>query len=432
MVPTQPRRGTTCHKRPHQTTPCVPVPIGADTIGLMRIVVVGAGVMGTWAALWLRRAGHSVTLIDRHGPGNRLCSSGDESRITRSSHGADRHYPTWQRRALEQWRELERSAGEKLFEPAGGVVWLASEAQTFEAESYESLAALGIPVERWTTDELAARVPALNPDGIPWALFEPEAGALFARPAVMAAQDRLRAEGGEIVVARVAPSAATEGGLNRITLDDGAPLDADAFVFACGPWLPDLFPDLLGELIVPHRQDVMHFAVPPGDDRYAPGKLPVWIDFDGSFYGFPSFDGIGAKACPDWLGPIERPDDSAREVADETIEASRSLLRRRFPGLADQPVVRRWTCFYEVTPDANFVIDRHPTLADTWIAGGGTGHAFKHGPVIGEYLAALVTGNARAASELAPPDDRFALRPRGASVSFRTSGRAPSPIPQEP
>jgi sarcosine oxidase len=425
MVPAEPRRGTTSHKQPHQTAPPEPVPIGVDTIGLMRIVVVGAGVMGTWTALWVRRAGHSVTLIDRHGPGNRLGSSGDESRITRSSHGADRHYATWQRRALEQWRDLERGAGAKLFEPAG-VVWLASEAQAFEAESYDALEALGIPVERWSTDELAGRVPALNPEGCPWALFEPEAGALFARPAVMAAHDRLRAEGGEIVVGRVAQPTATDGGLGRITLDDGATLDADAFVFACGPWLADLFPDLLGELIVPHRQDVMHFAVPPGDDRYAPAKLPVWIDFEGSFYGFPSFDGVGAKACPDWLGPMERPDDSAREVADETIEASRSLLRRRFPGLADQPVVRRWTCFYEVTPDANFVIDRHPTLADTWIAGGGTGHAFKHGPVIGQYLAALVTGDTAAAAQLAPPDDRFALRPRGASASFRTSGRRPA------
>jgi sarcosine oxidase len=427
MVPTEPRRGTTCHKQPHQTTPALPVLIGADTIGLMQIVVVGAGVMGTWTALWLRRAGHGVTLIDRHRPGNRLSSSSDESRITRSSHGADRHYPTWQRRALDQWRDLERSAGEKLFEPAG-VVWLANEAQTFEAESYESLAALGIPVERWSTDELATRVPVLDPEGIPWALFEPEAGALLARPAVMAAQDRFRADGGEIVVARVAPPAATDGSLDRISLDDGATLDADAFVFACGAWLPDLFPDLLGELIVPHRQDVIHFAIPPGDDRWTPGKLPVWIDFDGSFYGFPSFDGVGAKACPDWLGPVERPDDSAREVADETIEASRSLLRRRFPGLADQPVVRRWTCFYEVTPDANFVIDRHPTLADTWIAGGGTGHGFKHGPVIGQYLAALVTGDRAAASELAPPDDRFEIRARAASPSFRTSGRRPAEL----
>ncbi len=126
--------------------------------------------------------------------------------------------------------------------------------------------------------------------------------------------------------------------------------------------------------------------------------MPVWIDFEGSFYGFPSFDGLSIKACPDWLGPVERCDDSARECADETIEASRAVLRRRFPAIAEQPVVRTWTCFYEVTPDAHFVIDRHPGLGDVWIAGGGTGHAFKHGPVIGEYLAALVTGDATAAS----------------------------------
>jgi sarcosine oxidase len=396
----------------------------------MRIVVVGAGVMGTWTALWLRRAGHAVTLVDRHGPGNQLGSSGDESRITRSSHGADRHYPVWQRRALGQWRDLERRAGTRLFERTG-VVWLANEAQTFEAESYESLSALEIPVERWTTAELAARVPVLSPDGVPWALFEPDAGALFARPAVVAALDRFGAEGGEIVVGRVAPPAEAHGELRRVTLEDGVTLDADAFVFACGAWLPELFPEALRELIVPHRQDVVHFAVPPGDDRYAPARLPVWIDFEGSFYGFPSFDGVGAKACPDWLGPIERPDDSVREVADSTIDASRTLLRTRFPGLADQPVVRRWTCFYEVTPDANFVIDRHPMLADTWIAGGGTGHAFKHGPVIGEYLAALVTGDSEAAAALAPPDDRFTIRPREASPSFRTSGRAPASIAVE-
>ena len=430
MVPTEPRRGTTSHHQHHQTSPFETVPIGVDTIGLMRIVVVGAGVMGTWTALWLRRGGHAVTLVDRHGPGNQLCSSGDESRITRSSHGPDRHYPVWQRRALGQWRDLERNSGRKLFEEAG-VVWLANEAQTFEGDSHEALDALGIPVERWSPDDLAVRVPALDPEGVPWALFEPEAGALFARPAVVAALDRFRAEGGKVLTGRVAPPRETADSLGRVALEDGAVLEADAFVFACGAWLPDLFPDALGDLIVPHRQDVMHFAVPAGDDRYFPGKLPVWIDFEGSFYGFPSFDGVGAKACPDWLGPNERPDDSAREVADATIEASRTLLRTRFPGLADQPVVRRWTCFYEVTPDANFVIDRHPRLADTWIAGGGTGHAFKHGPVIGEYLSALVTGDRTAAAALAPPDDRFGIRAREASPSFRTSGRVPASIALE-
>lgn len=396
----------------------------------MRIVVVGAGVMGAWTALWLRRAGHEVTLMDRHGPGNRLGSSGDESRITRSSHGPDRHYPVWQRRALAQWRTLEQTAGEPLFVETG-VVWLASDQQAFQSESLVSLDELGIPAERWSGDDLAARVPVMNPVGVPWALYEPEAGALRAQPAVVATIARFEAEGGEVVVGRVEPPAGPAhgrraDGLGRIGLEDGTSWEADAFVFTCGPWLPDLFPARLGDLIVPHRQDVMHFAVPAGDTRYAAESLPVWIDFEGSFYGFPSFDGVSIKACPDWLGPIERPDDSAREVAASTVEASRAVLRKRFPALAEQPVVKTWTCFYEVTPDANFVIDRHPELEDTWIAGGGTGHAFKHGPVIGEYLAALVTGDREAAAALAPPDDRFAIRAREAKPSFRTSGRAPA------
>src|SRR5262245_19320202 len=163
----------------------------------MRTVVVGAGVMGAWTARWLQRRGHAVTLIDRYGPGNKLGSSGDVSRITRSSHGPDRHYPVWQRRALAQWQDLERTATESLFVQSG-VVWLANEAQTFEGESFDSLTALGIPVERWSQDDLARRVPVINPDGVPWVLYEPEAGALLARPAVLATIAAFEAEGGTV------------------------------------------------------------------------------------------------------------------------------------------------------------------------------------------------------------------------------------------
>ena len=381
--------------------------------------------MGAWTALWLRRRGHEVTLVDRFGPGNRLGSSGDESRISRSSHGADAHYPRWQRRSLDQWRDLERAAGMQLFEQSG-VVWLASEGETFEAESLRVLGDLGIPVERWSHDDFARRVPQMNADGVPWALYEPEGGALAARIAVEATVNRLAVEGGEVIVGRVkGPIAEDEASLRQVSLEDGRTLEADAFVLACGPWLPDLLPRTLGDLITPHRQDVMHFAMPRDGRDYGPGALPVWIDFAGSFYGFPSLNGQSLKACPDWLGPIERCDESERACADASIDAARQVLRRRFPALADQPVVRTWTCFYEVTPDANFVLDRHPGLGDTWVAGGGTGHGFKHGPAIGEYLSALVSGDSTAAAELAPPDDRFAIRPRTASPSFRTSGRNP-------
>ncbi|HEX3264695.1 MAG TPA: FAD-dependent oxidoreductase [Candidatus Limnocylindrales bacterium] len=399
----------------------------------MRVVVIGAGVMGAWTALWLRRGGHDVTLIDRHGPGNRLGSSGDESRITRSSHGADRHYPVWQRRALEQWRALGRASNQELFIEAG-VVWLANDAQTFEGESLEALRTLGIPVERWSPDDLVRRVPVLNPAGVPWVLFEPEAGALLARRGVTATIDAFESMGGEVITGRVlaveGPDGPWPGGeLGRVEVAGGPTIEGDAFVFAAGPWLPDLFPATIGGLIEPHRQDVMYFQAPPGDSRYLAPSMPAWIDFEGSFYGFPSFDGISIKACPDWLGPNERCDESARECADATVVASREVLRRRLPGIADQPVVRTWTCFYEVTPDAHFVIDRHPGLGDVWIAGGGTGHAFKHGPVIGEYLAALVTGDRAVVAELAPPDERFGSHPRAARPSFRTSGRRPEGIP---
>jgi len=402
----------------------------------MRVIVTGAGVMGAWTARWLRRAGHAVTLIDRHGPGNTLGSSGDESRITRSAHGPDRHYPLWQRRALAQWQELEREAGEQLFVQSG-VVWLANERQTFEGDSADSLTALGIPFERWTPEQLGARMPMLNPDGIPWALFEPEAGALMARAGVAATIAAFEREGGDFVVGRVQPPTAAGDTLGRVLLDDGRTIEGDAFVFAAGPWMPDLFPSILGPIITTHRQDITKFALPAGEAAlYAPDRMPAWIDFEGSFYGFPSFDGLSAKACPDWLGPVERPDDSARVAAEATIEGARRVLRRRFPGLAEQPLVKSWTCFYEVTPDAHFVIDRHPTLANAWLAGGGTGHAFKHGPAIGEYLAALVSGDAAGVAELAPPDNRFEIHTRDATPSFRTSGRNPldpesEPVPYE-
>lgn len=398
----------------------------------MRVIVIGAGVMGAWTARWLRRAGHTVTLVDRHGPANTLGSSGDESRITRSAHGPDRHYPRWQRHALEQWRDLEREAGERLFVPSG-VVWLANERQSFEDDSAISLEALGIPFERWTADDLAGQMPMLDVDGIAWALFEPEAGALMARTAVGATIAAFQRDGGEVIVGRARPPDAAAGSLGSVLLEDGRELEGDAFVFAAGPWLPDLLPDAVGALITTYRQDAMRFALPAGQAAlYGPERMPAWIDFDGSFYGFPSFDGESVKACPDWLGPVERPDDSAREAAERTIAASRKALHRRFPELAEQPIVKTWTCFYEVTPDAHFVIDRHPSLENAWVAGGGTGHAFKHGPVIGEYLAALVSGDSVTLAGLAPPDDRFAIRPRSATPSFRTSGRNPVDDASEP
>jgi glycine/D-amino acid oxidase-like deaminating enzyme len=112
-----------------------------------------------------------------------------------------------------------------------------------------------------------------------------------------------------------------------------------------------------------------------------------------------------------------------RRLSDERVTASRDYLRRRLPALADQPVAEGRVCQYELTPDTHFIIDRHPTFDGAWIVGGGSGHGFKHAPVIGEYVSGLIMD--ADVSELAPPDDRFALRPRVAGTGLRTAAVAP-------
>ena len=380
----------------------------------MHVVVIGAGVFGSWTALWLRRRGASVVLVDQYGAGNSLASSGDESRVTRSAHGPDAHYPAWQRRALDQWRALD----EGLFVRTG-VLWFAHRDDGFEADSVEPLERLGIPVERLGTDALGARFPQIRTDDLAWALYEPEAGALLARRAVAATARAFAEEGGAVRIGL----ARVEG---EAVLVDGERLEADAFVFAAGPWLPKLLGPRAGlELSIP-QQEIIYFATPPGDDRFDAATHPTWVDYDGAFYGLPSIERRGFKVAPDWPGPIVDPDRQERRLSDERVGAAATYLAHRFPSMAGQPVAEGRVCQYELTADTHFIIDRHPTLPGAWVVGGGSGHGFKHGPSVGEYVSALVLGDAAAAAALAPPDERFALRHREAALGMRTSGVAPT------
>jgi sarcosine oxidase len=379
----------------------------------MRVVVIGAGAFGTWTALWLRRRGASVVLVEQYGPGNSLSTSGDESRVSRSGHGTDEHYPRWQRRSLEQWRALDPS----LFVPTG-VLWLAHASDAFESASAETLDRLGIPAERLGLDALAHRWPQIAIDDLAWGLFEPEGGVLLARRAVAAAARAFAAEGGEIRSGRAVVEA-------DVVSVGGERVEADAFVLAAGPWLPSLLGAVPGlELEVP-QQEVIYFATPPGDPRFNAGHHPTWVDYGGAFYGLPSIEHRGFKVAPDWPGPPVDPDRHERRLSNERVEAARVYLGRRFPAMARQPVAEGRVCQYELTPDTHFVIDRLPAMAGGWIVGGGSGHGFKHGPAVGEYVSALVVEDAVAAAELAPPDDRFALRRRTVGQGMRTSAAAP-------
>jgi sarcosine oxidase len=188
-------------------------------------------------------------------------------------------------------------------------------------------------------------------------------------------------------------------------------------VFACGPWLPRLFPELLEPRIRVTKQDVVFVGPPGGDDRWGAEVMPCWVDFDAAFYGIPSVDGRGFKLAPDRYGPVFDASAGDRIVDAESVRLARDYLARRFPDLARQPVVETRVCQYEKTPDSHFLIDRHPSFANVWIAGGGSGHGFKHGPVIGQHVVARLDGAA------GPADGRFAIdRPRAETPGLRAGG----------
>jgi sarcosine oxidase len=381
------------------------------------LLVVGAGTMGAWTALHAVRGGRNTTLVDAYGAGHPRATSGDETRIIRSSHGSDPSYTRWARTARDAWQALGDEVGERLFVQAGAL-WFAHRDDGFEAASAATRRDLEIPVERLGPAEISARWPVVATDDLRFAVFEPEGGLLMARRGVAAAVRVFEREGGRFELASVRPGRSE--GRRLLEASDGGSrrFSADEFVFACGPWLPRLFPDVVGDLIRVTKQDVLFIGPPGGDSSFDSDHLPSWVDYDASFYGIPAVDGRGPKIAPDRYGPVFDPSHGDRIVDPETVRLSRHFLAQRFPSLADQPVIETRVCQYETTPDTHFVIDRHPDFDNVWLVGGGSGHGFKHGPMIGRHVVDRLDGRATA-----PDDDRFALdRPRLPTVGMRTGG----------
>jgi sarcosine oxidase len=373
----------------------------------MKVVVVGAGAFGAWTAQHLNAAGARVTLVDAYGPANARASSGDESRIIRCGYGRDVIYSEWARHSLKLWRELFDRIGRQqqpLFHGCG-VLWLATGDDPYTAATYETLRRYGHAVTVLDDRSLRARFPHVVSTGIAAGLFEPDSGVIMARRAVQTLVAELQRDGVDLVLGRVVVPTA-ERHLTYVRTADGRELDADRFVFACGPWLPKVFPELLAGRIRPTRQVVVYFGTPAGDDRFGPAHTPAWVDFAAGIYGVPDLENRGVKVGIDRHGPAFDPDCHDRLVDDASVETARAWLRKHMPALAEAPVVEGRVCQYENTDTGDFLIDRHPEFANVWIAGGGSGHGFKHAPAVGEHVAALVRGQER-------PEPRFVLATKG-------------------
>ena len=370
-----------------------------------RVAVIGAGVFGAWTAEHLRRAGHHVTLIDMAGPANNRASSGGESRMIRAGYGRDAIYSKMAFASLKEWKALSSVSGLPIFIPHG-VLFFTAQPDDYFTHSLAVNRSLGLPIAEMNRSQLRQRFPMIDFSGIELGMFEPGFGALMARRAVQTLVQRFVVGGGQYRH-EAAHVVQQSGPLKSVRLSSG-PFEADAFVFALGPWLPKLLPDLLGGRIVATRQEIFFFAPPAGDPRFLPASMPGWADFNGGdvYYGFPDLEGRGVKFAHDAHGVEVDPDTQSRQPTKAALDEIIAFRDRRFPLLRNAPLTEARVCQYENSSNGDFLIDRHPEMSNVILVGGGSGHGFKHGPEVGRLAAQLVEGGAQT-------ERRFTLATKG-------------------
>lgn len=361
------------------------------------IAVIGAGAFGGWSAYFLNKRGYRVTLIDGWGPGNSRSSSGDETRVIRSTYGNNATYFDLNVRALQLWQEHQTLFGKTLFTKTG-VLWFCYEAHApLVDDSIAYAEKHAMPYTYLSKDQLKKSYPLISTDDLHHAYFDPFGGYLAARDACAAVAENFVKQGGAYVQALAKPATIAQHGLTGIALSNGDTVEADLYLFACGSWLGSLFPDVLSHVITCTKQEVYYFGT-PSDRSMDYDNFPVWIDLDGSdfYYGIPGNKGRGFKIGVDKRGRAFDPTNGERLPEQEVLQHARAFIGKRFPGLANAPLVESRVCPYENSPDGNFLFDVHPHASNVLFLGGGSGHGFKHGPALGELVSDVLAGHKKA------------------------------------
>jgi sarcosine oxidase len=376
------------------------------------ITVVGAGAFGTWTALCLRERGAKVTLLDSYGAGNARQTSGDETRMIRCNYDDKEIYSRWAAKAFSRWNERQEEFGRRLIFPNGALAPnVTPKAMAVTTAIFKKL---NIPFEVLKPEECKNRWPQGRFEDHDNALWEPRAGTVKARESLIAAAEVFVQKGGISKIGMATPGLVSNGKMNELNLSDGTKLSTGMAIFACGPWLPKVFPSILANYLILTRSEIFYVGSPPGDLSYHWERFPN-ILFGGWGYSLSDVD-YGYKVAPSGARIPMDPDADERIVSTFMIDHAREFVQHRVPGLIGQPIVASRVCTLENSNNSDYIIDTHPEMSNVWVAGGGSGHAFKMGPYTGEYIADRVTGVSDPAEEKAlfalkahapfPPDRR--------------------------
>jgi len=352
------------------------------------VAVVGLGGIGSAVAAQCAARGASVIGLEQFGPAHDRGSSHGKSRMIRQAYFEDAAYVRLVLRSYELWRELEQKTAEQLLRITG-VLSVGEEGSEIIPGTKRSAAEHELRLEMLSRRQVHERYPTLQllPDEV--ALFEPDGGVLDPERAVGAHLKMARESGADLrfQTAMRRWEASEEG--TTIVLEDGSRISARTFVLSLGPW----FKETLDTLGVPLRiQRNVQAWFSPTSNSYAAYLFPAFLldraGLPAPLYGFPDF-GDGIKAAFHGFGQLTTADELDREVnLTRDVAPIAAAMEEWMPGAAAEFREAK-PCMYSLTPDGNFVIDRHPQHPNVILCGGFSGHGFKFAPVIGEIAAEL-------------------------------------------
>jgi sarcosine oxidase len=351
------------------------------------VIVLGAGGVGSAAAWHLARRGARVLVIEQFEPGHGRGSSHGETRIIRQAYFEHPDYVPLLLRAYELWRELEAQLGDYLLEQVG-LIQVGPEDGEVVPGVLRAAREHGLAVHKLTANEVAERFPAFRvPDGLT-AVFERAAGYLRVESCVLAHLAAAKSAATQFLFnTPVRGWSADKDGV--LVTTDGADYRADRLVIAAGPWAPQMLADL-GVPLTVVRKHAYWFASTNPAVRQDVGCPTFLFELpEGVFYGFPQRDALGVKVAEHSGGvPVADPSTDTRQADVDDERRVDRFLQQCLPGVGP-PVIHRSVCYYTMSPDGHFIVDRHPQHENVVFAAGLSGHGFKFTSVLGEVLAEM-------------------------------------------
>ncbi len=350
------------------------------------VIVIGGGTMGSAAAWALGKRGVKALVLEQFAHVHTFGAHSGRTRIFRHAYAESPDYVPLVLRADDLWQELEEVSGQQVLVRTGGLD-LAAPGFDHASAARSSLETWNLPFEWLSGKDVRARWPGYNiPDD--WeACFNTRAGYLKVEPALRALAGAARQAGVTIREHEPARSWRADGD-GFLVETDTATYSADRLIITAGAWAGQMLAGLGLPLTILRK--VLFWFATSHPERFTPERFPIFIAESpvGSIYGFPLGDEPGVKVANHSGG-----EPADLETVDRNVrpgeEAEVAAWVQQFLAGVSAEVVDRAACLYTMTPDTDFIVDRHPDHSGVAIGAGFSGHGFKFTPAIGELLANL-------------------------------------------